>query len=249
MRSVHGLCFSGLLVAGLLTASSASAQVFEGTAGLKGFAGGNVWTTPTDIPGSYDGHGFAGSGGGFGWGVGAWVEARFIKFIGLELGLTYDKSTIFRDVSTNFASLGGARADTREKLDMTSLRVPLLAKGILPIPFGRIYFGIGPEFIVPQSAEGGVEQTGGQVQITNLASMMRVNEKSSTMLTIAPGVAIELPAKLDLTLELRASKNMSQDPEWSKRVTWASSTYDLPYTVNAQSTWDFRLGIGLGYRF
>ena len=46
---------------------------------------------------------------------------------------------------------------------------------------------------------------------------------------------------------MRASKNLTQPTEYGDRVAYTlTSTYEPRYTVKAQSSWDFRLGLGLG---
>jgi len=67
--------------------------------------------------------------------------------------------------------------------------------------------------------------------------------------SLSVGLALELPANLELPIELRASKNLSQDSDWASRVDAPNLPVLFPYTVAGQNTWDFRLGVGLGYRF
>jgi len=219
-------------------ASSASADVFEATAGVKGFAGGNLWTTPSDGPGS-DGLGFVKSGGGFGWGAGAYVEARALKFLGLELGVTYDKSAMHRDVTYSSVT------EIREEVTMKSLRIPVLAKAIAPVPFGRLSLFLGPEFVQALSADASLDVTSGPGAVA--ADTIRAAKKNSTTFTCGLGITFDLPASLELPIELRASKNLSQESAWRDRVEVLPPAG--PYTVTAQSSWDFRLGLGLGYKF
>jgi len=63
----HGMLSVGVC-AGLtvLASGTARADVVSATVGAKAFAGGNLWTTPSNIPGGYNGIGFAGDGGGVG---------------------------------------------------------------------------------------------------------------------------------------------------------------------------------------
>ncbi|MBI5537236.1 MAG: hypothetical protein HY898_31230 [Deltaproteobacteria bacterium] len=251
MRSVHCFCALGVVAAGLLYSASASAQLVDVSGGVKGFAGGNVWSTPSAVPFGYEGNGFSGNGGGFGWGAGLYTEARFIKFLGLELGLTYDSSTLLRNVTINAQ---GVRYETQEKVTQNALRIPILAKGILPIPFGRLSAFLGPEFIVPSSASGSLEvkSTTPPVPKPDLSGNIKVEKTGSTMLTMGLGLTIDLPASFELPIELRASKNLSQPDAWADRVSWAAETQNTrtaPYTVKAQNSWDFRLGLGLGYKF
>jgi hypothetical protein len=90
------------------------------------------------------------------------------------------------------------------------------------------------------------------VTLGGVDTMMKTQTKSSTMLTMGLGLTIELPLSLEIPIELRASKNLSQPDAWGDRVSWAAhdaTSFTPPYTVQGQSSWDFRLGLGLGYKF
>ena len=204
--------------------------------GAKGFAGGNLWTTPSNIPGGYDGLGFAGSAGGFGYGFGAFVEGRIVKFVGVEVDALYDSGTLQRDVT--YRNAFGSLTAT-EKVTITGLRIPVLFKGVLPLPGLRLWAGVGPEFMTAQSASASLEPE-------QPGSPISAKAKSSTNLALALGLVIELPASLELPIDLRASKNLSQESAWADRV--AFGTFPN-YAVTAQSSWDFRFGAGLGYAF
>ncbi len=209
----------------------------EGFAGAKLFLGGNVWSTPGNIPGGYEGLGFAGSAGGFGWGVAAYGEARFIQHLGLELDLGYDNSTLMRNVKFNGV------LDTKEKVTHSGPRIGLLFKGIANAPFGRLWLGLGPEFLLPSSTSA--EHTA-EAGVT-IPGTITAKKKNSTMLTFGFGLVIEAGDKIEIPIELRAAKNMTQDSDWADRVKFNSTTFD--YEVTAQNSWDFRLGLGAGYRF
>jgi hypothetical protein len=225
------------------SAPSGHSWIFSGSAGLKGLVGGNMWTKPSGALG--DDLGFKASGGGFGWGLGAYAEFRFVKFVGLEIDLLYDTSTLFRNVTYN------GTVKIRESLDMTSLRVPLLFKGIIPVPFGRIGVFVGPEFVIPQSAKGKNKITSGRdVPMSPPADQvengLKATETSSTMVTAGFGATIDLPVNLELPIEMRASKNMSQSDNWQDRVTQHGPA---DFSVKAQSSYEFRVTIGLGYKY
>ena len=221
----------------------AKPKSFESSAGLKLLAGGNVWSTPGDVPGGYDGLGFSDSGGGFGWGGAAYYEARFIGHLGLELDLGYDSSTLQRDVTYN------ATVKVREKVTMSGLRAGLLAKGILPTPFGRLWLGLGPELVTGGSVSAKNEITRNRQLVANadeVEGLISAKSKSSTMITFAFGMAIHLGDHLEIPVDLRAAKNLSQDSDWPDRVKINNATNE--YEVTAQSSWDFRLATGLGSR-
>jgi hypothetical protein len=143
----------------------------------------------------------------------------------------------------------------REKVSATNLRVPLLFKGILPIPlFGRLSIFLGPEFIVPLSASASNQITSGEQYFqkpsdaTDVKNAIKAKTAGSTMLTMGLGLTLDLPLSFELPIELRASKNMSQPDAWSDRVSFVGGP-PVQYTVQAQNSWDFRMGLGFGRRF
>ena len=168
-RSIPFAASGALFVLLFGVARSASAEPVEMTAGLKGFAGGNLWTTPSNPP-SPDTLGFVGNGGGVGYGIGAYYELRILSLVGAEIGFTYDHSVLQRDVTT---TLPGASIKATEKITMGSLRIPLLVKGILSVPFGRFSLGIGPEFIVPLSADWSAESGGASASGSSAGRLSR----------------------------------------------------------------------------
>lgn len=226
---------------------AAAPKAFESSAGLKLLVGGNLWTAPSDGPvdatgQKSEGLGFVKEGGGFGWGVAAYYEARFIQHLGLELDVGYDHSVLQRNVTYNGV------VDTTEKVTMSGLRWGLLAKGIMPAPFGRMWLGLGPEFVSGSSTDASIEVKSDLV--ANKAAIERLisaKSKSSTMLTFAAGLAIHVGDRFEIPVDLRAAKNLSQESKWADRVQYNYATNE--YRVTAQSSWDFRLAAGFGYRF
>ncbi len=242
----------GVVLVASLVCGSALAQAtppkpksFESSAGLKLLAGGNVWSTPGDVqPPGYDGLGFSDSGGGFGWGGAAYYEARFVGHLGLEVDLGYDSSVLQREVTYN------ATVKVQEKVTMSGLRTGLLVKGILPTPFGRLWLGLGPELVTGSNVSAKNEITRNKQYVSNpeqVEGLISAKSKSSTMLTLAFGMAIHLGENLEIPVDLRAAKNLSQESDWNDRVKVNAATNE--YEVTAQSSWDFRLATGLGYRF
>jgi hypothetical protein len=210
-------------------------RVVEGSAGLKILLGGNLWTTPSETQGG-DGLGFRGDGGGFGWGVAAYGEARFIQHLGVELDLGYDNSKLQRKVTVS-------GVDNYERVSQSGPRISLLFKGIGNAPFGRMWVGIGPEFYLPSSTTAETEAGSGIIIPTEIRS----TKKNSTMLAMALGLVIHAGEKIEIPVELRAAKNLSQDSKWTDRVD--ISNLPASYDVTVQNSWDFRLGFGAGYRF
>jgi hypothetical protein len=238
MRAIRLLSAACAALALLTIAAGASADLVDKSAGLKLAGGGNLWTTPSGVPGGHNGLGFAGDGGGIGYGIGAYGELRVVKFLGLEVGVAYDNSSMWRNVTINGA------VDTREKFTASNLRIPLLLKGILPLGLGRASIGIGPELIVPLSASASVEVISGPGQV---GAEPVARTASSTMLTTDLGLVIAPPGPIEIPIDLRVSKNLSQPDAWLDRVSGPVGA-EL-YTVQAQSSWDFRLVAGVGVNF
>jgi hypothetical protein len=252
-----------VIISGVLafTVLSASAQAFaqeagaaaavpeapapkqiEGSAGLKLLAGANVWTTPTNVPAGYDALGFAGSGAGFGWGAALYGEGRFFQHLGVELDLGYDNSTLLRNIT--YSSV----VKVTEKVKSSGPRISLLMKGILPTQFGRLWFGIGPEFVLPSSVSASNEITEGRELTPNAAEVenaISAKKENSTMLALVLGMVFHAGDKIEIPVDIRAAKNLSQESDWQDRVKFSGINYE----VKAQNSWDFRLAVGAGYRF
>jgi len=234
------IVFASALVAAssvaLLWATPARADLIDNSVGVKVMAGGSLWTTPSDRPQDYEGIGFAGNGGGFSYGGGLYGEIRFIKVLSLEVDLLYDKSTIMRNVDYS------AKVTVQEKIQITNLRIPVLAKANLPVLFGRLFVLLGPEFVRGSSVDPSLEVTEGNATIQ---TEMDAETANYTMLTGGLGFTLDVPPFLEIPLELRASKNLDQEDAWLDRVHGDSTGY----VVDAQTSWDFRVSAGLGYRF
>lgn len=219
------------------SAAPAAEKTVEFSAGGKFLVGGGLWTTPTNRPFDRDAPAFAGNAGGAGFGGGLYGEARILKYLGLELDFLYDASAMQRDYTLNQVN------KWTEKVSMKTLRLPLLLKGILPVPFGRIWLGVGPEFVIPAGAEGDIELKSG----VSPGNYLHAEQPGNTLLTFGPGFVFDLPSELELTVDLRFSHNGGQPESWPDRVN--ADLLAWKATVQAQTTWDFRLALGLGYQF
>ncbi len=227
----------GLGLGFYLIAQHASAlSLVDHSAGVKVLAGADLWTTPSNIPGGYSGPGFAGSAGGFSYGAMPYYELRIIKFIGVEAGIEYEHGSFHRNNTIN-------GFDTTETVNINSWRLPLLAKLNIPLALGRIWFGLGPDFTLSQSSSAKFELASGATSPITVAT----RDVKPTYLTGGLGLVIEMPlAGIEIPIEFRASKDLSQPSDWSDRVTATSQT---SYTVRAESSWVLRLGAGIGFQF
>jgi hypothetical protein len=229
---------AGLGIAACLASRSALAEsLTDHSAGLKLLAGADVWSTPSNIPGGYSGPGFAGNGGGFGYGAQPYYELRIIKLIGFETGIEYQHGSFHRNVTIN-------QVEWRETITINSWRLPLLAKLTIPVGVGRFSVGLGPEFTFAQSSSGTYELTSGAGTSTPITT----RNVKPTYFMGALGFVIEVPAiGIEIPIELRASNNLSQPSNLTDRVSLGTGAY--PFVVQAESTWVYRLGVGIGYHF
>lgn len=231
----------------VLTVAGGSAAAREGMlgpyvdllVGAKGTVGGNVWTEPTtnssyiDIAMASNDLGFSRTRGGYGVGGGLWLEARFVRFVALEVDLLYEQDRVWEN-----DDFSGAKAKFTAVAH--NLRIPVLVKGVLPLPSVRIAFGLGPEFVVPLDTSGEESPDWPNIHFT-------AKGKTSTMLTFGFSFVFSLPFNLVLPLDLRAAKNLTQPSAYDDRVAASLANNVFTAEMTYQNSWDFRLLLGLGY--
>lgn len=226
-----------------LAASASHARVVEVSAGVKGTVGGNLWTRPDATPASEVG--FTEARGGVGAGGGVWAEARFIRFLALELDFLFEWDSLWEHQTWWWGK-------TTTRAEAVNLRIPVLVKGVLPLGAVRLSLGLGPEFVVPLSSKGELSLPSGIVT----RPFFKVRTKTSTMITMEAGVTVALGLGLVLPIQVRAAYNATQPSAWADRVTLYKngqvvripSTFDT-FSLLYQNSWDFRLLAGLGYEF
>jgi len=223
--TVASIAFASVLVAGQAFAG----PLIDQSAGLKLFLGADVWTAPSNVPPGVSAP-LDGSGGGFGYGGAAYYELRLIKLVGIEADLAYQHGPMHRTVTSN-------GVDTTYTLTTNSWRLPILAKLNIPLGLGRFWVGLGPEFTLASSSSVKVETDGNTATQSNAT-----RDVKPVFGTGGLGLVIEIPLTgIEIPLEFRASKNLSQPSNYSDR-------FDTT-TVRAESSWVFRLGAGVGYQF
>jgi hypothetical protein len=134
-----------------------------------------------------------------------------------------------------------------ERLKLSTIRLGFLFKGVLPVGFGRVWAGVGPEFVLSASndAENEVEQAIlNQEQVENLVS---VTEDGSTLLSMGLGMVFHAGDLIEIPVQLVAARNLSDESAWLDRVALDLNT--MTYEVDGRSSWELRLGAGVGARF
>lgn len=230
MNTKHLVAVASSAVVLLSVEAAFAVSLTDSSAGAKVLAGADVWSTPSNAPAEGGTLGFAGNAGGFSYGLAGYYELRIIKLIGLEADVAYQHGSFHRNVTLNGIKF-------TETLTINSWRLPILAKLNLPLPLGRAWFGLGPEFTIASSSS--VETTGG----VPVGAVTRTSDKKPTYGTLGLGLVFEIPATgIEVPIELRASKNLSQPDSWNDR-------FEADRAVKAESSWVYRLGVGLGYSF
>lgn len=236
-----------VLAAAVVTVS-APAEAAEWSAGARLSAGGNYLTEPEGVPGNYEGVGFAGDAGGFGWGAGLYLERRFFGLLGLELGLSQDLSTLQREITYSGV------VKVRERVELSTTRLGVLAKLSVGLPLGRVWAGLGPEFVIAAKGDAGNEFTSGGQYVSpaeraRVEEMIRARALGSTLLVGGAGLAFTL-GPVEVPLDLRVARNLSDESAWEDRVSLDLAGGALAgYGVAGRSSWEFRLGAGLGVGF
>lgn len=234
----------GLFVLLLAWLPVAEGKIVDVAIGVKATAGGNLWTEPSNTPPNQE-IGFTKLRGGAGAGCGPYVEVRFIKYIGIELDLLFEWNRLWED-QTIYHKSGFAVFKSTTKPTTLDLRIPLLVKGVLPLPGIRLGLVIGPEFVIPLKTESPMD-----VHLGATSFDFKVESKFRTLLTFGLDMVVELPFNLELPIDLRFSYNPSQPSDWADRVELTSSVPGVidGLTIQYQNSWDIRLLIGLGYGF
>jgi hypothetical protein len=232
----------------LLAAPPAMAElpIFQGSAGALFTAGGDLWTEP-DFPSAYepyvDGVPFHDMAGGYGLGGGLFFEARFIKFIGLELGLLFEANRMWYDIEY---TVGGFTAEMRYKMKYTAVRIPILVKGVFETRVMRVSLGLGPEIVLTRGDDGVVEELSDHgIDTSGYESLFGTKPQSDVFLCASIGFAFKV-WKLSIPLNIRYSHNLTQPDGYKQRV---GDVVAGDYDYTASQSMDLRLQLGLAYDF
>ncbi|MBW2453257.1 MAG: hypothetical protein JRI68_02050 [Deltaproteobacteria bacterium] len=217
--------------------------------GGKGTVGGNVWTQPDSSP-SY-GLVFDDTAGGWGGGGGLYTELRVLwGYLGLEVDVLFERNSSWHNVTYNGV------LETDWILKWTSLRVPILIKGIIPTRPVRISLGVGPEIVAGLGAETELvvkrcEDLVPAEDIEQLSSLFVTEAQTDTYLTADLGLAFEV-WQLAITLDLRAGFNLTQPAKHDDRIqyTFSGSPPDVELEqlkIISSNSMDFRLLLGVAW--
>jgi len=189
--------------------------------GVKGAVGGDLWVAADNSP-SNSNNPFTETTGGFAGEVGPFVELRFIKFIALDMEFLFGWDQIkAKD------TIGGI--DYKYSAKSFNFKLPILLKGVLPLPGVKLSLGTGPILEFPISGNDIVQSN----------TKYKEKTKFSVLWAAEIGIDVKLNKHFRLPFNLRASYNLSQPSSYNDRINNGSMTY--------QNTWEFRLLLGVAY--
>ena len=218
----------------------AKLDIFSGSVGGLFVAGANVWTRPeSDMAVNLEDAPFGDTAGGYGIGGGLMLEARFIKFIGLELDLIIEHNDQWFNLEIN-----GGMAEATFHLKYLNVRIPILVKAVIPFGIVRFSIGLGPEFVISRNDKTSIDQKRGAI-IVDMSS----RPQEDVALCAGMGFAFKV-WKLSIPLNLRFSYNFGQPKAVSKRIRPDVSGGTLASeNLVASETMDVSLHLGLAYDF
>jgi hypothetical protein len=239
MRRSIPLLLAAMTFSAPVRAGIAKEDIFGGSVGALFTIGGDLWTEP-DHPGvSFDGVPFGDTAGGLGVGGGVFFQARFIKYIGLEIGLLFEHDYQWYDIEYNDVT------DLRYHLRYTLVRIPILVQGVLDTPTVRVSLGIGPEIALSRGARTDVTlESGPAGDLESLKARFKARNQNDVMLAVALGFAFKV-WKLSIPFDIRYAYNLTQPDGHEERLDMSPSSMSLV----ASHSMDLRLMAGVAYDF
>ncbi|HEU4409743.1 MAG TPA: hypothetical protein VFS43_31105 [Polyangiaceae bacterium] len=166
---------------------------------------------------------------GFSAAVGASVETRLLGVVGLEIDLLTSSDYGKGDITFN-------NREYTVEVGQRSWHLPVLAKGVLPLPVIAPFVVFGPEFVFASDAEASVDPSGYPAAVS-------AHNDGYTLLTAGLGLEIKPPIpKLDLRIpfSLRASLNPNTPDTIGGRVRYGGGTPLTATSADYLSEWKYR---------
>lgn len=277
----RALSLSAIVLAlGVVHAPAAQAvvpNVFEITAGIKAGAGLEIWTEPSGAtqdyvdlqgdPRSFDIPFFDEARAGFNASVGLFVEMRFVRYLGLEVGLFITRHKLFEDTDWTYTEVdqGTGRIErfttkTEQTLVFTSYHIPVIVKGILPVGDAvRLSLGIGPEFSIGSYAFATFKEKGPDELKGPRAQFSELNARSQTDTYLALQFGVDVKAgPFRVPIDLRWAYNLSQPDGYYDRVSfegqrpWETlnpNAHPTSGTLKARNSMYLQLLVGVAFDY
>jgi hypothetical protein len=221
-----------LLVFLLLPVTARADFLWDLRVGAKAAVTGNLWAAPDGAPrisgadaGWQNALFFVGGGGGL------MVELHALKFLALEVDVLYEQNGFKESINGGVVTIY-----TR----YTQVRLPILAKAVLPLGLVELSLGVGPEFTFGRSAW---LDTSGLLASSGLGAATA----NDTFVDIDLGVCLNV-WKLAIPISLRTAINVTQPKDWQERF----DSFDAArgtFVVKASESFQFALLAGVAYVF
>ena len=235
MKKVYGLLIASFFM--FIGSPANAGLLLDSTTGVKLHFGADYYTE-ANVPTGFkkEGGGFRGNGAGFGWGANLYYELSLVSLVSVETGLGYRVGKIQKEVKM---STTGATGKFQEYIEVSSLKLPLLLKLNIPMGLSSFVIGIGPEYSVTLGSSAGFEDEEGSL---GPAWKLIPEEVNSMFMTYLLGLQLGV-GPIEVPIFIQAAQNLSQEQDWQKRVTQDG----VDYKVKTQSSWEFRVGAGIGF--
>jgi hypothetical protein len=220
----------------LISLESRAGTVVDFGVGLMGQAGGNFLTKPGDTtvtPGVRDETypGFT----GFTAGGGLMLDLRVLGLVGLEVDVLYASNRGTGDITVG---AGGVSQTFTVDIGQPAWHVPILLKGVIPLPVVRPFAVFGPELVFPGDPTVTITPNPTQSSLTGAYA------DRYTMLTAGLGLEIKLPLPaidLRIPLSLRFSWNPGTSDKVTDRTQYANNA-----VVRYRSEWEYQAVLTAG---
>ena len=238
MRTLTRLTAAALCLSLCLLAAprSSEAGILDWSVGVKGAGGVEIWTSPTDVPFGIPPF-FHEERAGWSAGAGIYGELRILKFLAIEIDLLFIHQVLMED-TTHYSARGSAK--TEEEVRWTTLRIPILVKGVLPLGIVRLWVGIGPEFTVTLDSSASIKLPKG----VTTGYSLKAREVNDIYLTTALGIVISV-GPIAIPIELRFGYNLQKPDRYADLVSAAGTRV----SIRAANSMEARLLVGVGYEF
>ena len=224
------LVSSILRLLALVSSGAEAASLIDQSVGVTASLGADVWSAPENVPAGANYLGLTGRAGGVGYGLMPYYELRVYQLFGVEADLSLACGNFNRSDRVN-------RDSFRGWVSIVSWRLPILATFNMPINFGRLWLGFGPEFTLAQSSSGRQ-----QASTSDYSSSLPTHDVKPIYVTGGFGIVIKDPSKrVEFPIGFRVSKNILQPSNYADRTENDS--------IRAESSWVYRLVAGVGFAF
>lgn len=257
MRRHHVRAFAIIILLSFSPGAWAQADdVFDLTFGVRGGGGAEYLSAPSNHSKSFN----DGSGGsfeppffdsertGYNYALGFFAEARFFKYVGLEVGLEFSRHFLIEDVDWKYEqTINGNtsvfKAKSRNEVTWAGASIPIMIKGILPLNEARLWLGIGPEFYLTQWSTGDFDlktEVGDHPAVAPHRQFKQLRSKTehATYLTWALGVDV-LAGNFNIPIVFKFGYSFDTPSDYYDRIKFdtipTTSTSAYPTTATVRS--------------